>query len=314
MAVSTLIALAAAGAQAEGRNDASDVTAIEAVETTLYRSTSADQVTALFADDAAMIDRSGTGLVRGAQAIRSAWVARQQGAKERKADFRQMDIVSSGGFACVAMQVRETVVMADGKLLENDIRHLDALRKIDGTWKIVQHHESYPSDEKTGKPVTNAIAGRERRLIWYPVAEQEPAIPTEQAKAEIHAWMKSGTETTTADQMMAWYATDPRIILYDTNAPGYMRGPAKIRDYYTPMMQDFGHVDTQFPEFVADSDGVLGAQMDTQILNVHLKSGESRVYKLRQNDCVVRIRGKWHTFMEAISVPADQASSSGAGI
>lgn len=308
-----IVLLACAGAEAAGRNDPKDIAAIEAIQTTLYESTDADRVMAGFADDAAMIDRSGTALVRGTAAIRAAWLARHGGAKARKPDFRQVDIVSSGNFACVAMQVREITTTADGASIEANIRHLDALRKIDGIWKIVQHHESYPSDQKTGRPVTDAVAPREPRRIWYPTDDHAPAIPAEQAKSEIYDWMKSGTETTSAGQMMAWYATDPRIILYDTFAPGFMRGPDRIRDYYTPMMEDFGSVQTQFPEFVADSDGELGAQMDTQILDVRMKSGNSNVYKLRQNDCVVRIKGRWHTFLEAISVPADEAPPAAPG-
>jgi hypothetical protein len=117
--------------------------------------------------------------------------------------------------------------------------------------------------------------------------------------------MDVGALSTSIDQMMAYYGPDDDTLVYDTFAPGEMRGLKEIHDYYAPLLGSYNGIKVKMPVFVADSDGSFGVQIDTQDMKLAMKDGSTRYISLRQSDCVRRVNGKWYSFFEMVSYPVD---------
>ena len=58
-------------------------------------------------------------------------------------------------------------------------------------------------------------------------------------------------------------------------------------------------------DFTADTDGYLGAQIDTQSLTVQTKDGKMFKQTLRQSDCLHYAGGHWYSVFDELSFPVD---------
>jgi hypothetical protein len=142
-------------------------------------------------------------------------------------------------------------------------------------------------------------------IKWAANAIPAPSTTTAQAKNEIRKWMEVGAQSTSLDQLMAYYGPGDDVLIYDTYFPGELRGLKEVSSYYAAVMNSYNSIKVNMPEFVADSDGAFGIQIDTQDMELIMKDGSKKYISLRQSDCMRRVNGKWYSFFEMISYPID---------
>jgi hypothetical protein len=131
-----------------------------------------------------------------------------------------------------------------------------------------------------------------------------PTTP-DKAKAEIKQWLIRGAPTVDIDQMLSYLGPGDQALIYDLTAPGEYRGLSEIRAAYAPQMSTLASAKMTLLDFVVDSDGEFGAQIDTQNLELHGKDGSTKTIYYRESDCMHRVDGKWQAFFEMLSFPAD---------
>jgi ketosteroid isomerase-like protein len=68
---------------------------------------------------------------------------------------------------------------------------------------------------------------------------------------------------------------------------------------------NFNNQHSNILDFVVDSDGVFGVQIDTQEITIEKKDGTTTTFYLRQSNCMRRVKGKWYSAFEEISEPVD---------
>ena len=73
------------------------------------------------------------------------------GAKDVKAEFLELKVISDGKLALASSVQHYTAKGSDGKPIDWTFRLTDVWRKTNGQWKIVHQHISFPVDLKTGK-------------------------------------------------------------------------------------------------------------------------------------------------------------------
>jgi ketosteroid isomerase-like protein len=286
-----------------------DVAAIKALETKLQTETNMKKLIGDYAEDAQVLDIYTPGVYHGHKEIDAAFTPQLAVVKSLKPGFSEMNVAADGKFACAMMQIHFDTVLKDGKTFTMALRELDAFKKIDGKWKLVQQHVSLPVDPKTGMAVTAGPIVAQGSLTWSANPLPGPAGAVEQSKKEIRDWMDIGGASTNLDQLMQYYGPGDDVIVYDNFYPGELRGITAIRDNYAQMMGGIQDSKLQMPMFQVDTDGSFGIQIDTQELKLTLKDGSTKFVSLRQSDCMRRVEGKWYTFFEMISFPIDMKSS-----
>jgi ketosteroid isomerase-like protein len=286
-------------------NDPADLKAIHAIEEDLATQTSMKNLIKYYAPDAIVIDIFAPGYYKGTDQIYKAFEAQMSPIQSMQHKIPDVNIVSNGNFACAAMQIQFNAKMKDGKTNDIALRQLDAFKKIDGQWKIVQQHISLPVDPKTGMAVVNGPLPVRGPISWTKASFAGPAVPPAQAKAEIRKWMDVGALSTSLDMLMQYYGPSDDTLIYDTFYPGELRGLKEIRNYYAAIMNSYNSIKVKMPEFSVDSDGSFGVQIDTQDMELDMKDGTKKYISLRQSDCMRRVNGKWYSFFEMISYPID---------
>ena len=76
-------------------------------------------------------------------------------AKDIKAEFVELNVVTDGKMAVARSIQHFTWTSKDGKPMEATFRVTDALHKVGGKWKIFHTHVSVPVDPATGKAQMN---------------------------------------------------------------------------------------------------------------------------------------------------------------
>jgi len=309
----TVLALTAASAPAlsEERpaalpafNDPVDVAAIKQVEDVLATELDIDKVMPLYADDATVLDLFSPGIFQGKAEIRAGFAPQLGAIRSLAKTTPEMVVATNGTFGCVASQVAYQTVMKDGTTFAMNVRVLDALKKIDGKWRVVQQHMSFPVNPATMEAQTNAPI-QPRTLTWSARPLEPVSTTPEQARAEIREFMDVGGASVGLNKLMNYYGPGDDTLLYDAFSPATLIGKKEIAGFYAPIMDSYTGISLTMPLFVADSDGSFGVQIDTQRITLTMKDGSTRKVALRQSDCMRRVGGKWHSFLEMVSYATD---------
>lgn len=310
LAVTALGLSLTAAAPAPSFNAPADVAAIKQIEHVLATELDIAKLLPYYAEDAMVLDIYAPGVFKGRDQIRAGFGPQLAKIKSLKHSVPEMVIATNGNFACAAMQIAFETTLQDGAQFKMNVRQLDAYKKIAGRWQIVQQHVSLPLDPATLQAI-NAAPIQPRQLVWSKTPLEAPSTTAEQGKKEIREFMDVGGASLGLDMLMKYYGPGDDILLYDSLHPKALIGRQEVRNYYAGMMNSYKGIKLSMPEFVADSDGSFGVQMDTQDITLTMNDGSIRNIALRQSDCMRRVGGKWYSFLEMISYPVDMATNKG---
>jgi hypothetical protein len=192
-----------------------------------------------------------------------------------------------------------------GKAGELSLRQMDALQKIDGKWQVVQQQVSALNDPKTGDAVMSNLTVR-GDMAWPVDMTLGAPVPIEQARTEIDKWTYDSLRVVGIDAILKYYGpNENELAMYAPTAPGNIRGKTEMRAYYAPSMNSFESLETKTPILKIDTDGQLGAQIDTQEIVLHLRDGKTQPLYWRQSDCVRRAGDKWYGVLNMSSFPVN---------
>lgn len=309
LALITAMGIAATGVCAKSAskprfNAPADVAAIKQVEEILATEIDIDKVLPHYADDATVLDLFAPGIFRGKSEIRAGFAPQLGAIKSMAKTTPEMIVATNGKFGCAASQVAYHTVLKDGSTFAMNVRVLDAFKKIDGKWRVVQQHLSFPVDPATMNALTAAPI-QPRTVTWsaHPLA---PVSTTpEKARAEIKEFMDVGGASVGLEKLMNYYGPGDDTLLYDAFSPKAVIGRKEIAEFYAPIMGSYSGISLTMPMFEVDSDGSFGVQIDTQELTLTMKDGSKRNVALRQSDCMRRVGGKWYSFLEMVSYATD---------
>lgn len=285
-------------------NAPADVAEINRIEGVMANQVDVDKVIGFYAPDATVLDIYAPGIYKGRDQIRAGFAPLMASLASITGRMNEINIASDGKFACAAMQIHFDAKLKDGKSLSMSVRQLDAFKKIDGEWKIVQQHISLPIDQKTGMALLDGAGPARGPIAWSPNPLPGPASTPDEAKKAIRNWMEVGGASTSLDMMMGYYGPGDDILVYDSY-PSNMRGKKEVSDYFRAIMGSFTDPKIEMPEFVVDSDGLFGVQIDTQHLSIKLKDGSRMNLALRQSDCMRKSGDRWYSFLEHLSFAVD---------
>lgn len=291
-------------------NAPADVAAIKAVEDFLATELDIDKVITAYADDAVVLDIYAPGVFKGRKAIYDGFRPQLARIKALNSKRPEMTIATNGNFGCAAMQIAFETTLKDGTQFKMNLRQLDALKKIDGKWKVVQQHISLPLDPKTLNAVLDAPI-QPRAITWSEKPLADPSVTQEKGNAEIRAFMDVGGASQGLDMLMGYYGPTDDLLVYDSLHPKALIGMKEVRDYYASIMGSYKGIKLSMPNFTVDNDGSFGVQIDTQDLTLTMNDGSTRNISLRQSDCMRRLNGKWYSFFEMISYPVDMKTNKG---
>ena len=161
-----LLPCASGPAAAASLGEAHDVSEITAIENELAGETDIDKVMSHFAENAILIDITSPGWYEGRKQIYAAVQPQLAAVQAIKFRMDEISVASDGTFACAAMQIHFDATKKDGSSLKMSIRQLDALKRIDGHWRILQQHLSVPVDQKDSTPILDAAVTARGPLPW----------------------------------------------------------------------------------------------------------------------------------------------------
>lgn len=285
-------------------NAKADVDAIMEVEEILATEIDIDKVMPFYADNAVVLDLFSPGIFQGKAEIRAGFAPQLGAIKSMKKTTPEMTVATNGTFGCAASQVAYETEMKDGTKFNMNVRVLDALKKVNGKWLVVQQHLSFPVDPATLMAQTNAPI-QARTLTWSARPLAPISTTPDEGKAQIKEWMDVGGASVGLEKLMNYYGPGDDTLLYDAFSPKALIGKKEIADFYAPIMSSYKGISLMMPLFVVDSDGSFGVQIDTQHITLTMNDGSKRPVALRQSDCMRRVDGKWYSFMEMVSYPAD---------
>ena len=291
-------------------NAPADVAAIKAVEDFLATELDMDKVITAYADDAMVLDIYAPGVFKGRKQIYDGFGPQLAKIKSLDSSTPEMTIATDGNFGCAAMQIAFKTTLKDGTRFTMNLRQLDAMKKIDGKWKVIQQHISLPLDPKTLNAVLDAPI-QPRSVAWTATPLAPPSVTRDQGNAEIRRFMDVGGASQGLDMLMGYYGPTDDILLYDALHPRALIGKQEVRDYYAAIMGSYKGIKLSMPEFAVDNDGSFGVQIDAQDLTLSMNDGSTRNISLRQSDCMRRVNGKWYSFLEMISYPVDMKTNKG---
>jgi len=306
------LGLVAAGPRdAEVRfNAPGDVAAIKEVERVLATELDMNKLIEFYADDAVVLDIYAPGLFKGRDEIFAGFAPQLAKIKALRHSVPEMHVATNGNFGCAAMQIAFDTTLQDGRQLKMNVRQLDAFKKINGRWKVIQQHISLPLDPATLQAI-NAAPVEPRRFVWSSKPLEPASTTREQGKKEIREFMDIGGASLGLDMLMKYYGPGDDVLLYDSLHPRALVGRKEIRDYYAGIMNSYKGIKLRMPYFAADSDGSFGVQIDTQDITLTMNDGSKRNLALRQSDCMRRIGGRWYSFFEMVSYPVDMKTNKG---
>lgn len=285
-------------------NAAADVAAIKEVEEILATELDIDKILPYYADNATVLDLFAPGIFRGKAEIRKGFAPQLGAMKSVRKTTPEMIVATNGTFGCVASQVAYRTVMKDGTKFDMNVRVLDAFKKIDGKWRVVQQHLSFPIDPASMNALTDAPV-QPRTLSWSAQPLAPVSTTAERARGEIREFMDVGGASVGLEKLMNYYGPGDDTVLYDAFSPKALIGKKEIADFYAPIMGSYKKIDLKMPMFEVDSDGSFGVQIDTQELTLTMNDGSKRNIALRQSDCMRRVDGKWYSFLEMVSYVTD---------
>jgi ketosteroid isomerase-like protein len=289
-------------------NKPADVQAITAVENTMASATDAQQLIQHFAPNATVLDAFAPGIHEGKDQILKALTQKLAPIKTIDHKITEINIATDGKFACSAAQIHYDYALKDGATQSAEFRQLDAFKKVQGKWQLIHQQISQPVDFKTTAVVANSTLPVRGSIKWIDTSFGDTAIAPAAAIDEIKDWTERALRVTGIGPAMHFYGPGDDVLLYGEFYPGNIRGLTEIESFYGPIMNSYTSIDVKNPVFAADSDGLLGAQIDTQVLKLHMNDGSKRDIAIRQSDCLRRVNGQWHTFLEMVSFPIDRSN------
>jgi ketosteroid isomerase-like protein len=300
-----LVPIASAAASAQAFADPRDVAEINAIETEVAGETNIDKVMTHYAENAILIDINKPGWYDGKKEIYKA--VRPQLAPLQTIKFRinEISVASDGEFACAAMQIHFDATRKDDSILKMSVRQVDAFKKIDGHWRIIQQHLSLPVDQTTSTPIVDSVAIARGPLVWSNQSTPGPRVPLPQAKQEIKNWLVASEIPKGIDEMTGYYGPGEDFLIFDWWSPREVRGHQEVRDYYGPQFDGVRDLEIKIPVVSIDTDGAFGVQVSQQHLRFNMKDGTTKFISFRQSDCVRRVGNKWYSFFEMGSFPVD---------
>lgn len=291
-------------------NSPADVAAIIQIETTMATETNMDKLIGYYADDATVLDIYAPGIYKGREQIYAGFAPQMSSIETMTHRMAEMNVATNGNFACAASQIEFDAVLKDGKKMSLSVRQLDAFKKIGNEWKIVQQHISLPIDPKSGAGIMDGPVNARGEIAWSKDPLPGPASTPEEAKAAIRTWMDVGGASTSLDMLMGYYGPGDDILVYDSFASN-LRGMKEVRAHYAAIMNSYTDIELEMPNFVVDSDGVFGVQLDTQRITLKMKDGSNQKLALRQSDCMRKSGDKWYSFLEHLSFAVDPKTGKG---
>ena len=291
-------------------NAPADLAAIKLIETTMATETNMDKLIGYYADDATVLDIYAPGIYKGHDQIYAGFAPQMAAIQSMTHRMAEMNVATNGNFACAASQIEFDAVFNDGKKMSLSVRQLDAFKKIGNEWKIVQQHISLPIDPKSGAAIVDGPVNARGEIAWSKDPLPGPASTPEEAKAAIRTWMDVGGASTSLDMLMGYYGPGDDILVYDSFASN-LRGMKEVRAHYAAIMNSYTDIKLEMPNFVVDSDGVFGVQLDTQRITLKMKDGSNQKLALRQSDCMRKSGDKWYSFLEHLSFAVDPKTGKG---
>jgi ketosteroid isomerase-like protein len=287
-------------------NAPSDVKAITAIEHDLATNLSFDQLIQYYAPNAEVLDVFAPGHYRGKKEIYAGFAGPLKELQSMQGDLADLNILSDGRFACVAIQARFVGTKKDGTQFKMALRQLDAFKKIGGRWLIIQEHLSFPIDQKAGTGLINADMPVRGPIRWPAEPLPGPATTPALAKKEIRSWLEVGALSPDVDTLMKYYGPTDDVLVYDLG-PQEFRGLKETRDGFAAVM-NMTDPHMKLLDFNVDSDGNLGVQIDIQQVSLTPKGGQPISFTMRQSDCMRHVGDKWYSVFEELSVPVDAAT------
>ncbi len=291
-------------------NAPADLAAIKLIETTMATETHMDKLIGYYADDATVLDIYAPGIYKGRDQIYAGFAPQMAAIQSITHRVAEMSVTTNGNFACAASQIEFDAVFNDGKKMSLSVRQLDAFKKIGNEWKIVQQHISLPIDPKSGAAIVDGPVNARGEIAWSKDPLPGPASTPEEAKAAIRTWMDVGGASTSLDMLMGYYGPGDDILVYDSFASN-LRSMKEVRAHYAAIMNSYTDIKLEMPNFVVDSDGVFGVQIDTQRITLTMKDGSTQKLALRQSDCMRKSGDKWYSFLEHLSFAVDPKTGQG---
>ena len=291
-------------------NAPADLAAIKLIETTMATETNMDKLIGYYADDATVLDIYAPGIYKGHDQIYAGFAPQMAAIQSMTHRMAEMNVATTGNFACAASQIEFDAVLKDGKKMSLSVRQLDAFKKIGNEWKIMQQHISLPIDPKSGAAIMDGPVNARGEIAWSKDPLPGPASTPEEAKAAIRTWMDVGGASTSLDMLMGYYGPGDDILVYDSFASN-LRGMKEVRAHYAAIMNSYTDIKLEMPNFVVDSDGVFGVQLDTQRITLKMKDGSNQKLALRQSDCMRKSGDKWYSFLEHLSFAVDPKTGKG---
>jgi ketosteroid isomerase-like protein len=285
--------------------DPQDVTEITAIENEMAGETNIDAVMTHYAENAILIDINEPGWYDGKKEIYKAVQPQLAPLKTIKFRINEINVASDGEFACAAMQIHFDATRKDDSMLEMSVRQIDAFKKIDGRWRIIQQHLSLPVDQATSTPIVDSVASPRGSLLWSHQSTLGPRVPVPQARQEIKTWLVASEIPKSIDEMTGYYGPGEDFLIFDWWSPREVRGHQEVRDYYGPQLDGMHDLEIKIPVVHIDSDGAFGVQVSQQHLKFNMKDGTTKFISFRQSDCVRRVGNKWYSFFEMGSFPVN---------
>ncbi|HEX4376050.1 MAG TPA: nuclear transport factor 2 family protein [Steroidobacteraceae bacterium] len=291
--------------QAASFGSPKDISDITAIENEMASETDIDKVMPHFAPDAVLIDMAAPGWYEGQAQIRAAITPQLATLQSIKFRMEEISVASDGTFACAAMQIHFDATRQDSTLMPLSLRQVDAFKRIDGQWRIIQQHFSLPVDEHSSDADFNGEIHSRGAVAWTKKSAPGPRVPPEQAKKEISAWLTASETPRNIDEMRSFYGPGDDFIIFDWWSSREVRGAAELHSYYGPQFNGVRDLQIKIPVAHVDSDGSFGVEVSQQQLQMNMQDGTSRVIAFRQSDCVRRVGGRWYSFFEMGSFPID---------
>ncbi|WP_068071598.1 YybH family protein [Novosphingobium lentum] len=288
-------------------NRPADLEAIRSIENRMADTANVDGLGNIVSDQAVLVDAYVPAVSRGRAAILEAYRKYRETLAGSKGRFTEMSVISTPGFACSASQIRFDVPAPGHGTTPAEYRKLDVFKKIGGRWQLIQQHISQAIDRKTGMVAAGPLPVR-GPLAWNAASLSRKAIDPEAARQGIVDWTDSALREVGLESAMKFFAPGHDVLLYGEFNPGNIRTRAEVTGYYGPLYNSFSGLHVVNPLYEADSDGLLGAQIDTQDIVIDMNDGSRPRLSIRQSDCLRQYDGKWQTFMEMVSYPVDRAT------
>jgi ketosteroid isomerase-like protein len=220
--------------------------------------------------------------------------------------------LSDGSMACAALQMHFDAVTKSGSKISLSLRQLDVLRKIDGKWLIEEENASFPADPKSGKSLTDYAITVPGPMDWGANPFPGPRVSEAEAKAGIRAWVQAFATAPDIQGALALVGPGDAVLFFDLFATAPLQGSQAIAAADGPGFAPIASVGADFTDFRADTDGLLGAQIDSQVLTIKMKQGSMATWQLRESDCLHYVNGKWYTLVDELSFPIDEKTGKAA--